>query len=288
MKRFIEHPSDSCRIVIKSAGEMASGIAVRLYRAGLREILMLETKAPMAVRRLVAFSEAVYDGRQEVEGVVAQRADSPSDIRALWRIGKIAVAVDPDWKLVPRIRPMVSVDAIIAKRNLGTRTDEAPLVVALGPGFTAGVDAHCVVETQRGHNLGRVYFEGSAEPNTGIPGNIGGYTLERVLRAPTGGVIRDCLPIGADVAAGQMVCRVDATPVRAAVGGVVRGCIRPGIRVKAGMKIGDIDPRGQVELCPAVSEKARALGGAVLEAVCGFMHQCRSERAAEGLCSVVA
>lgn len=259
------------RIVIKGAGEMASGVAVRLRRAGFRRIAMLETARPMAVRRAVSFCEAVYDGRQEVEGVVARRVDSPDALPRLWDVGEIGVLVDPDWRSLPAIAPAVSVDAVIAKRNLGTRLDEAPLVVALGPGFVAGVDAHCVVETNRGHDLGRILHSGSAEPNTGIPGNIGGYTGERVLRAPVAGTVGNCRAIGDAVVAGETICEVDGAAVSAAIAGVVRGCIRTGTPVPAGAKLGDIDPRGERGNCFTVSEKARALGGAVLEAVCAWV-----------------
>ncbi|MCD8351774.1 MAG: EF2563 family selenium-dependent molybdenum hydroxylase system protein [Planctomycetaceae bacterium] len=255
-------------IIIKGAGEMATGVAVRLYRAGFRHLLMLEVAQPMAVRRAVSFCEAVYDGEQSVEGVAATLLVADDESVHAWERGRIAVAVDPDWTWLDRLQPAVSIDAVIAKRNLGTRKDEAPLVVALGPGFTAGRDAHYVVETQRGHNLGRLLASGIAEPNTGIPGNIGGYTRERVLRAPTDGTVEDALAIGDTVAAGDVVCTVDGEPVKAAIPGVVRGMIRPGILVRTGMKIGDIDPRGEKSYCFTVSEKARALGGAVLEAVC--------------------
>lgn len=256
------------RIVIKGAGEMASGVAVRLYRAGFRRIVMLETANPLAVRRAVSFCEAVHDGRQEVEGITAVRLDDADALDAAWSSGRIAVAVDPEWTLLRRISPRVSVDAVLAKRNLGTRMDEAPVVIALGPGFTAGNDAHCVVETNRGHNLGRVFTSGAAQPNTGIPGDIGGFTVERVLRAPNRGVVAQCRVIGDAVAAGDVICTVNGIAVRTGIAGVVRGCIRQGTRVEEGWKLGDVDPRGKREYCFTVSEKARALGGAVLEAIC--------------------
>lgn len=260
-------------IVIKGGGEMASGIAVRLYRAGFRRIVMMETPCPMAVRRTVSFCEAVYDGEQRVEDIPARRADRPEEIRALWDKGTLAVAVDPEWRLIPRIRPEMTIDAILAKRNTGTATNEAPLVVALGPGFTAGVDAHYVIETNRGHSLGRVYAKGQAQPNTGIPGNIGGYTSERVLRAPGEGLVAACREIGAFVRAGETVCAVDGVPVAASIDGIVRGCIRPGSRVRSGQKLGDVDPRGDRECCYTVSDKARALGGAVLETLCAHINR---------------
>ena len=261
------------RIIIKSGGEMASGVAVRLYRAGFRNIVMLETPHPLAVRRAVSFCEAVHDGEQRVEGITARRADRPEDILDLWRNNMLAVAVDPEWALIPQLAPEVTIDAVLAKRNLGTTMTEAPLVVALGPGFTAGLDAHYVIETNRGHDLGRVYAKGNAQPNTGIPGDIGGYTKERVLRAPVDGIVESCREIGSPIRAGEAVCAVSGVPVLAAINGIVRGCVRPGTRARAGLKLGDVDPRGLPEYCVTVSEKARALGGAGLEVVCGHLNR---------------
>lgn len=264
---------NSCPIIIKGAGEMASGVAVRLYRAGFRHILLLECEAPLAVRRTVSFCEAVYDGSQSVEGIAAHLIRDAHDLQKAWDVGTLAVAVDPAWAWIARLQPQVVVDAIIAKRNLGTHCGEAPLVVALGPGFTAGQDCHAVVESQRGHDLGRVYAEGCAEPNTGIPGNIGGYTLERVLRAPEAGVVRVHKDIGSLVKVGDIVLSVCDVPVRTVIDGVVRGCIRHGLEVSAGVKIGDVDPRGREDYAYTVSEKARTLGGAVLEALCAHIFQ---------------
>lgn len=261
------------RIVIKGAGEMASGIAVRLCRAGFRQILFLETKQPLAVRRPVSFCEAVYDGRQKVEGIEAVRLDDPKNLESVWQDGRLAVAVDPQWDLLWHLQPRVSIDAIIAKKNLGTMMREAPVVIALGPGFTAGVDAHYVVETNRGHNLGRVFTTGQAEPNTGVPGAIAGFTSERVLRAPISGIVEALRKIGDVVKAGDVVCRVNGEDVPARLDGVVRGLIRDGSPVKQGLKLGDVDPRGNLEYCFTVSEKARALGGAVLEIICADLFQ---------------
>lgn len=265
---MVSHSFAHQPIVIKGAGEMASGVAVRLYRAGFRRLAMLEVAAPLAVRRAVSFCEAVRDGGQQVEGIAAVRVADPAMLEGVWQEGRIAVAVDPDWTWLQFVRPSVSIDAILAKRNLGTTMDEAPLVVALGPGFEAGRDAHWVVETQRGHNLGRLLAEGYAEANTGIPGNIGGFTRERVLRAPADGVVENVLAIGDMVRAGETVCTVGGTPVVSQIDGVVRGLIRTGIRVPKDIKIGDVDPRGEKAYCYTVSEKARALGGSVLEAIC--------------------
>ena len=257
-----------CPICIKGAGEMASGIAVRLFQAGFQRLLLLESPEPTSVRRTVSFSEAVYDGQQEVEGVTALRLEAGAAPEDIWTRGGIAVAVDPQWQWVARLRPEVVVDAVLAKRNLGTALSEAPLVVGVGPGFTAGQDVHAVVESLRGHYLGRVYWQGAAAPNTGVPGDVGGHTLARVLRAPCAGLVRQVKEIGQDVRVGETVCTVNNVAVPSALDGIVRGCIRPGITVPEGMKLGDVDARCEYDHCFTVSEKARALGGAVLEVLC--------------------
>lgn len=271
-KQPMEKTFRSCRVLIKGGGEMASGIAVRLYRSGFREILLLETRTPLAVRRMVSFSEAVYDGEQQVEGVPSRLAHNEDEISALWRQDVIAVAVDPAWKHISLLRPDVCIDAILAKRNLGTKLTDAPLVLALGPGFTAGEEVHAVIETQRGHNLGRIYRKGTAEADTGIPGAIGGYTLERVLRSPEAGFVSPFRRIGDTVRAGETILSVNGVPVTARIDGVLRGLIHPGIPVPAMVKLGDVDPRGRTEYCRTVSEKSRALGGSVLEAICAYLH----------------
>jgi xanthine dehydrogenase accessory factor len=254
-------------ITVKGAGEMASALAWRLYMANIRRIVMLETAMPLAVRREVAFCEAVYAGSKTVEGVEAVTASGAEQLHAIWDLGKIAVAVDPCWEMIRKIRPDVLVDAILAKRNLGTRSNHAPLVIGLGPGFTAGDDVHVVIETHRGHDLGRILTVGSAEPDTGIPGPIDGVTEDRVLRAPDEGEFLSSSRIGAWVEKGEVVGRVADTEVIGRIGGVLRGLIRPGTWVTSGLKIGDIDPRGNVTHCFTISDKARAIAGSVLEAV---------------------
>lgn len=273
MSSYHESMVGKTRILIKGAGEMATGVAVRLYQAGFTSLLLLETDKPLAVRRAVSFCEAIYDRKQEVEGIPAERLDSRGELEGIWKRQAVAVMADPDWSALSWFSPRVCVDAVIAKRNLGTRLDDAPLVVALGPGFTAGQDAHCVVETNRGHNLGRLFHTGSAEANTGIPGAIGGFTTERVLRAPADGIVEQCRQIGESVRAGDIVCRVAGIDIPAAIDGVVRGCIRSGIEVRKGVKLGDIDPRNNRVYCFTISEKARALGGSVLEAICADLFQ---------------
>jgi xanthine dehydrogenase accessory factor len=262
MKTFTERI-----IIIKGAGEMATGVACRLYRANLKRILMLETPAPLAVRRLVSFCEAIHEKTKIVEGVEAIRVTDDVERDAAWAAGKIAVLADPRGESIARCKPDVFIDAALAKRNLGTTIADAPLVVALGPGFIAGRDCHVVVETNRGHNLGRLIYDGAAEANTGIPGDIAGYTSERVLRAPADGQFTTDKQIGDQILKGEIIGRVGTAEANAQIGGILRGLIRPGSTVRKGLKIGDVDPRGEAGYCDTISEKARALGGAVLEAI---------------------
>jgi len=256
-------------IGIKGAGEIATGVAVRLKRAGFSRIFMMEIECPLAVRRAVSFCEAIHDGKSIVEGIEAVRAQDKDDIRSAWTRGMLAVLVDPEWVVLGEMQPQVLIDATIAKRNLGTAIDDAPLVIGLGPGFTASVDVHRVIETMRGHDLGYVIEKGSARQNTGIPGNIGGHTVDRVLRAPVSGLFHSECKITDQVRAGDVVCSVAGKSVAAKIDGVIRGLIREGVFVSKGLKIGDVDPRGCVEYCSTVSEKSRAIGGSVLEAILG-------------------
>lgn len=254
-------------IAIKGAGEMASAVAWRLYKANLRNIFMLEIEKPLAVRREVSFCEAIHDGRKTLEGVEAVRVGGPDDVRHAWDCGKIAVAADPRWGLLKKLAPRLLVDAILAKQNLGTRKQEAELVIGLGPGFNAGSDVHLVIETNRGHNLGRIITAGAADPNTGIPGTIGGFAAERVLRAPTDGNFIAQRGIGDVVKADDRIGFVREVSIRTPISGVIRGLIRSNTPVTQGLKVGDVDPRGQPDYCFTISDKARAVGGAVLEAV---------------------
>lgn len=258
-------------IAVKGAGEMATGVAWRLFQSNFKNIFMMEIKNPIAVRRHVSFCEVVHDNKIDekiiVEGVEAKKIFQPDDIRTAWDSSCIPVIVDPDWKSIKAIRPHVVIDAIIAKKNLGTNLSEAPLVIGLGPGFEAGRDVHIVIETNRGHNLGRVILNGCAEPNTGTPGNINGYTSKRVLRSPCSGVFKSSLSIGTLVKQNDVVGHVDGKPVIAQIDGVLRGQIRSNTMVTEQLKIGDIDPRGNRRHCTTISEKARAIGGSVLEAI---------------------
>ncbi len=254
------------RILIKGAGDLATGVAVRLKRAGF-EVAMTDLAHPTAVRRTVSFCEAIPEGETIVEGIRARRAaDGAAALRILAE-GDIAVIPDPETRCLATLRPAALVDAILAKRNTGTEISDAPVVVALGPGFTAGVDCHAVVETMRGHDLGRALFSGCAHPNTGVPGEIGGYTVQRLLRAPADGRFEPRVRIGDSVRAGDCVATVGQKALNASISGMVRGLLRAGTPVFLGMKSGDIDPRCEVAHCFSVSDKARAIGGGVLEAI---------------------
>ena len=253
-------------VLIRGAGDLASGIALRLFRCGI-SVVMTDLPHPTAIRRTVAFSEAVVHGETEVEGVVARRAETASEALQMLQTGIIPVLADPDCRCRTELRPDVVVDAILAKRNLGTTMADAPIVIGVGPGFTAGVDCHAVVETMRGHTLGRVIYEGSALPNTNIPGLIGGFAGERVLRAPADGIFCAAAAIGDVVTVGDTVGYVADLPMKCTISGVLRGLIADGTRVHKGMKSGDVDPRGEVSYCKTASDKALAIGGGVLEAL---------------------
>lgn len=254
------------KVLIRGAGELATGVAHCLFRSGF-PVCLTEISDPLAVRRSVSFCEAVYDGAMTVEGVTAVKVGSPEEIGGAWEKGEIPLLIDPDNKVKDVLRPHVVVDAILAKRNIGTEICDAPLVLGLGPGFTANQDVHVVIETNRGHDLGRLIFQGQAEPDTGVPGVIGGYGIERILRTPQAGIFHAVKMIGDAVANGEVVARVDGAPMHAQINGVVRGLLRDGMIVSTNLKAGDVDPRGKREACFTISDKAQALGGAVLEAI---------------------
>ena len=253
------------RVVIRGAGDLASGVALRLWRAGM-DVVLLDVEKPTAIRRTVAFSEAIVHGEQTVEDVTARLAAAETAEETL-AAGYIPVLVDPEGRSVPKLKPDALVDAILAKRNLGTEIRDAPVVIGVGPGFTAGVDCHAVVETMRGHSLGRVIREGSAIPNTGIPGLIGGFAGERVLRAPAAGLFHPLRDIGDAVTEGEILATVEGKPIIATLTGTLRGILPEGTEVFPGMKAGDIDPRCQRSHCFTASDKALAVGGGVLEAI---------------------
>jgi len=252
--------------LIRGAGDLATGIALRLWRSGIM-VVMTDLARPTAIRRTVAFSEAIVHGEARVEDVTARLAADADEARALLAQGVVPVLADPECACREALCPDALVDAILAKRNLGTRITDAPVVIGVGPGFTAGEDCHAVVETMRGHTLGRVIYSGSALPNTNIPGLIGGFAGERVLRAPADGEFQSVHQIGDLVKAGDVAGYVAGEPMVCTIDGVLRGLIADGIPVHKGMKSGDVDPRGNVENCYTASDKALAVGGGVLEAL---------------------
>ena len=256
-------------VVIRGAGDIATGVALRLWRAGI-QVAMTDLEKPTAIRRTVAFSQAIVHGEAVVEGVTARRAESPDQALELLKSGVIPVLADPEGACVPVLKPAAVVDAILAKKNLGTNITDAPVVIGVGPGFTAGEDCHAVVETMRGHTLGRALYEGSALPNTGVPGLIGGKSGERVLRAPADGIFQGVRRIGEQVREGDAAGYVDGIPMRCTAGGTLRGLLADGVPVTKGMKCGDVDPRCEPDHCRCVSDKALAVGGGVLEAILHF------------------
>lgn len=257
------------KIVIRGAGDLATGIASRLYHGG-HQIIMTETKEPLTVRRMAALSRAVYEGTACVEDLKGVLAHSPGEAEKILCGGDIPVLVDETAAMAFRLEPDVAVDAILAKKNTGTSIADAPFVIGIGPGFTAGKDCNCVIETQRGHTLGTVIYEGSAIPDTGIPGNVGGYTTERLIRAVGNGKMEPKAAIGDVVKKGQLVAVTGGGKVYAKMDGIVRGMLQEGVQVKDNLKIGDIDCRCEPNHCFTISDKARAVGGGALEAVSGY------------------
>ena len=257
-------------ILMKGAGDLGTGVAWRLHKAGF-PIIITELPRPLVVRRTVAFASAVYDGQIAVEGVTAWRADSIEQAHSLLKDGILPVLIDPETQARGIFAPSILVDAVMAKRNTGTRIGDAPLVLALGPGFTPNVDCHAVIETQRGHTLGRVLWDRAAEPNSGTPGEIGGRSSERVLRAPCDGVVQAFKQIGDAVGIDDLIARVGQGEVRTPIAGILRGLVHDGLAVNAGAKIGDVDPRVRRENCFTISDKSLAIGGGALEAVLTWM-----------------
>lgn len=254
-------------VIVRGGGDLATGTIARLRQCGF-PVVVLEVPAPSAIRRTVAFCEAVYTGAQTVEGMTCRRAGTPDAARAMLAQGELPLLVDPEGASIAALRPMAVVDAILAKKNLGTRRQMAPITVALGPGFTAGQDVDAVVETMRGHDLGRVIYTGAARPNTGVPGLIGGYGAERVIHSPAAGTLRAVRRIGDGVEQGEPIAFVGGTPVPATLTGLLRGLIRDGYPVTEGLKIADIDPRaGEAKNCFTISDKSRCIAGGVVEAL---------------------
>ena len=251
---------------------MASGVAHRLSKCHFR-VCITEIPKPQAVRRGVSFCEAVYEGEKTVEGITAKRINSYEEVEEAWNSDRIPLIVDPTAAIKGILKPTVLVDAIMAKKNLGTNITDAPLVIALGPGFCAGKDAHFVAETRRGHNLGKIIKEGEAEKNTGIPGEIVGFSAERVLRAPKNGILSTLKGIGDYVEPEEVIAFVEEVSIKTKSKGVIRGLLRDGAEVWKGMKTGDIDPRGIKEYCYTISDKASAIGGGVLEGILSYLNR---------------
>ena len=259
-------------IVVRGGGDLATGVAHRLWSAGLR-VLVLETARPAAIRRQVSLCEAVYEGETTVEGMRGIRVETLADADAVWAQNAVPILIDPTGACLPQARPAVLVDAIIAKKNLGTTREMAPLTIALGPGFAAGQDVDVVVETKRGHKLGRIIRAGSAAPNSGVPGVIGGYGAERVIHSPAAGVFRNRRAIADFVEAGETIALLETpegetVPVTTQISGILRGLLRDGYPVPKGFKVADVDPRREeLENCFHISDKARCIAGSVLELV---------------------
>lgn len=253
--------------VVRGGGDIASGTIQKLYYSGFK-VLVLEVEKPTAIRRMVCFGEAVYEGEITIEGITAKLISSLNEAMEAWRSNIIPVLIDSRGNCIEKIKPEIIVDAILAKRNLGTHMDMADITIALGPGFEAGKDVHAVIETMRGHNLGKVIYQGRAMENTGVPGDIKGFSKERVIYSPANGEIKNIRNIGDIVKSGELLAYVDEFEVRATIDGVLRGIIREGSKVTEGLKIADIDPRlGEQQNCFTISDKARSIGGGVLESI---------------------
>jgi len=250
------------KVLLRGGGDLATGVAHRLFKSGM-SVVITELEKPLVIRRTVAFASAVYDGEITIEGV---RGISCKNIPEYFG-DYIPVIIDPECKLLKEFNPHVLVDVTMRKYNMGTNIDMAPLVIALGPGFTAGVDVHRVIETQRGHFLGQILYEGSAEPDTGIPGEIGGESWKRIVRSPADGIFISEKNIGDRISEGELIGQVDNVEVHALLSGVLRGLIKTGLYVTKNLKIGDIDPRAKEEYINTISDKARSLGGSVLQAI---------------------
>ena len=254
-------------VVVRGGGDIATGTIYKLARCGFH-ILVLEIEHPSAIRRNVAYSEAVYDGHKEVEGIECVLIHSLDELESVFKHNKIAMMVDPQGSSIDILKPEIVIDAILAKKNMGTSRNMAPITIGLGPGFCAGKDVHVVVETMRGHNLGRLIYQGHALPNTGVPGNIKGYSKERVIHSPCAGVCHNVKKITDIVEKGEIIAYIDKTPVYASMSGLLRGLIQDGYNVTSGFKMADIDPRvDEYQNCFTISDKARCIGGGVLEAI---------------------
>ena len=267
------------KVVIRGGGDLATGVAEVLYQSGFK-ILILDIEKPSSIRRSVCFSEAIYDGVVKVENIICKKVENENDIEKCWNEKIIPIMVDEKGDIIKKIKPDVVVDSIIAKKNLGTTRDMAPITIALGDGFEAGKDVDIVIETMRGHNLGRIITSGRAMKNTGIPGEIKGVSKDRVIYSKANGIFSSVKKIGDTVQKDEIIGYVGDVEIRGKISGVLRGIIREGYEVTENMKIGDIDPRiEEKNNCFTISDKARSLGGAVLRAI---MFRLKEEREKNG------
>ncbi|KAF1290089.1 selenium-dependent molybdenum cofactor biosynthesis protein YqeB [Candidatus Enterococcus leclercqii] len=253
-------------VVVRGGGDLATGVIQKFHRSGFK-VVILETEQPLAIRRTVSLCSAVYEGMYQVEDLTARMITEVAQCEAIWSAGEIPLLIDPLGKSLQKLKPTVLVDAIIAKKNLGTNRQLAPITIALGPGFSAPQDVNVVIETMRGHRLGRLIFAGEALPNTGVPGILGGKSRERVVHSPAAGVVKHVRKIGDQVTAGELIFYVDTTPVYSPLDGTLRGLIQAGLTIPKGLKVADVDPRPREDVdYQTISDKARGLGGAALEA----------------------
>lgn len=253
-------------VIMRGGGDLATGVAYKLYKAGYK-VIILEIDKPLTVRRGVSFSEAVYEKEVTVEGIKAILAKDKEDIRGILDSGAIPVYLDEKGIIIEDIKPLAVVDVIIAKKNLGTKKSMAPITIGIGPGFEAGKDVNAVIESNRGPNLGEIIYRGKASENTGIPGEIMGHKEDRVLRAPYNGIVKSFYEIGDIVDEGKVICKVGDEKLLAPFKGLLRGMIKEGLYVKKGLKIGDIDPRCIKEYAYLISDKAKIIGDSVVEAI---------------------
>ena len=253
-------------VIVRSGGDVASGTIKRLHEAGFK-VIVLEIENPTAIRRTVSYSQCVFEGEITIEDTTARLCKTLDEVDDAHFKGEIPVVIDSSGEFIDIVKPKIVIDAILAKKNLGTKKSMADIVIGLGPGFEAGLDVDAIIETNRGHDLGRVIYEGKPQANTGSPGNIGGYTVERVIYSPGDGEIQVLKDIGSLVEKDEVIARVEDNDVKSKIKGVVRGMIADGTHVFNGMKIGDVDPRNEISHCYGISDKARSVGGGVLEAI---------------------
>lgn len=282
-KTFSKSTIKNSLVVLRGGGDIASGIAQKIFRSGFPTIIT-ETENPTMVRRTVSFAECIYSGQMEIEGLFSEMVQEDTltekfhSALSLLEKNIIPVLVDPECEILKLAKPQILIDAILAKKNLGTHKDSAQIVIGVGPGFNAGSDCNAVIETARGHDIGRIIFSGCASENTGVPGPIGGYTTERLLRSPEKGKFKSIKKIGDKVSKGELVAKVDEFEIFSEIPGVIRGLIRDDLSISKGFKVGDIDPRAKPEHCMTISDKSRSIAGGVLEAILILLNETTKKR----------